>query len=90
MHTKQIEITFWLRGYLHENCFAGRIMVCFVQVCFHLGVASIPKLPRETLFRRFFVRPTHPVKKQCTVADTCRLGKTIKSLATNINRLLQL
>ena len=29
-------------------------------------------------------------KRSCTMADTCSQGKTIKTLATNINRLLQL
>ena len=55
-----------------------------------LGVAFIPKLARETSFRRFFFRCTHPGKKRRTVADTCKQDKTIKTLATNINRSLQL
>ena len=46
-------------------------------------------LPQETSFRRFFFRPTHPSKKGRNVVDTCRQGKTIKTLATNINRFLQ-
>ena len=51
-----------------------------------LGVVSIPKLP----LRRFFFRATQPGEKRRTIADTCRQGKTMKTLATNINRLLQL
>ena len=48
---------------------------------------STPKFPRETSFRRFFFRPTHPGKKRRTVADTCRQGKKIKALAANINTI---
>ena len=44
---------------------------------------SVPKLPSETSFRRFFFRPTHPGKKRRTVADTFRQDKRIKTLATN-------
>ena len=51
---------------------------------------SIPKLLPVTSFRRFFFRPTHPGNKRHTVADTYRQGKTIKTLATNINRFIQL
>ena len=52
------------------------------------GMAFIPKLLRETSFRRFFFRPTHPGKKRHSVAETCRQSTTIKTLATNINKLL--
>ena len=36
------------------------------------------------------IRQTYPGKKGRTVADTCRQRKTIKTLATDINTLLQL
>ena len=49
-----------------------------------------PKLPREMSLRHLFFRPAHPGKKCRTVADTSRQGKSIKTLATHINRLLQL
>ena len=63
---------------------------CGLMVFVKLGVAFIPKLPRETWFQRSFFRPTHPGKKRRAVADTCRQGKTIKALATDRYRLLQL
>ena len=50
----------------------------------------MPNLAQEKSFQRFFFRTTHPGKKCCTMADTCRQGQTIKTLATNINKLLQL
>ena len=55
-------------------------------------MASIPKLPREMSFQQvfFFFFQTHPGKKGHTVVDTCRQRKTIKTLATDINTLLQL
>ena len=67
----------------------GFTIINIIEVL-HLGVASIPKLPREMSFRSFFFRPTHPGKKRRTAADTCRQSKTIKILATNKDGLLQL
>ena len=47
------------------------VLINIIEVL-HFGVASIPKLPREMSFQRFFFRPTHPGKKRRTAADTCR------------------
>ena len=57
-------------------------------VCSIKGWHPYPSCHKKRPFDVF--RTIDSGKNDCTIADTCRQGKTMKTLATKIKRLLQL